>query len=126
MTNFGSFLGQIIASDFEGRQVAFANASGVKPPSITNYLKTEELPSHENLRKLLASVKDEFKRKELFAAYVADLCERIGMRLDEEASAHGASKRDDEIAATLNTLRGRARKEPKFLRILKDVADWPA
>ncbi len=127
MTSFGSFLGQIIAADFDGRRLAFARASDVAPASVSNYLNSDELPSHENLKKILGAVKDPFKQRELFSAFISDIGERVHVSQD---AARGVvtdklSPVDQEIAKIVATLSKRARRSPKFLQILRDIAQWP-
>lgn len=127
MTSFGSFLGQIIAADFDGRRLAFARASDVVPASVSNYLNSGELPSYENLKKILAAVKDPFKQRELFAAFISDIAERVNVAQDASRGAltDKVSPADQEIAKILATLSKRARRSPKFLQILRDIAQWP-
>lgn len=130
MTHFGSFLGQVIAADYDGSQKRFSDACGINPPQATRYLRHGDLPGAENLGRILLTIKDPAKQVELYKAYISDFQEKTkaGIPFEVGISLRGQAnerKVDREIAAILEVLRARAAKNAKFRQILKDIAGWP-
>ncbi|MCW5548616.1 MAG: hypothetical protein KIT44_06590 [Opitutaceae bacterium] len=129
MTNFGSFLGQVIAADFDGSQKRFSDACGIKPPQITRYIRNGEIPAPERLGQMIHAVSDSVKKVDLYAAYLADIQARmdggLAFRVDVRLKDAAPAKVNRELEEALEKLRQRALRNPKFLRIVRDFSEWP-
>lgn len=130
MTHFGSFLGQVIAADYDGSQKRFSEACGINPPQVTRYIRHGDLPGAENLGRVLLTIKDPAKQVELYRAFISDLQEKTKANIPFEVSivlnGHATDRKvDREVATILQSLHTRAVKNAKFRRILKDIAGWP-
>lgn len=127
MTNFGNYLGQVIASEFEGHRSNFAARCGLNPASITNYLMKDDLPSPPNLGRVANAISDPFHRAELLAAYWRDLQDGAGIKgVDVRfRPADAKALRDTGLDATIAAIERRARIDPKYRRIVEDIAGWP-
>jgi hypothetical protein len=131
MSHFGAYLGQVIAADFDGHRANFAREAGVVPPSITNYITKDEMPSFVTLGRVVNAVRDPVKRAQLVDAYWMDIqaaAEIKGVDVEIRPSDRGitADEVEQKITKILAVLRSRARRDPKFLRIIQDIADWLA
>lgn len=128
MANFGNYLGDIIAADFDGHRAKFAAVCGLTPASITNYLTKGEIPSSRTLGRVANAVQDSFKRAELIAAYWADIqavadISGIAVVVTPEREQDSSSV-DRELDIMLRTIRLRARHDPAFRKIVSDIAAW--
>lgn len=126
MTQFGNFLGEIIAAEYEGHRANFAKACELTPSAMTNFLTKGDLPTASTMGRIARCVKDPFRRAELVAAYFADLQKEAD--IDEvivEVRPADKNPTEQEVQKILGTIGRRARKDPAFRRIVKDIADWP-
>jgi hypothetical protein len=129
MTNFGSYLGQIIASDYDGHRANFAKAAGLTGTSMTNYLARGELPSPATVGRIVKAVHDPFKKAELASAYLSDV--QSAAKISGEVSVtilpiHAKpSVLDLEIRAMMEAIEQRARRDAAYRRIVKDISEWP-
>jgi len=132
MTNFGAYLGQVIAADFGDHRSAFAAACGLTPPAITNYLTKDDLPAFATLGRVANAIQDEFKRAELVRAYWEDIQDRAKIKgvaaaftLSSGRERTGESAVDREVDAVLSRISKRMRSDAAYRRIVRDISEWP-